>query len=157
MNSRRRFLKIGGLAVAAGFIFGGKNIFSQTTGSGDYFPAPLDTLASAASLLNYEAFEPLINTSFEIKAKSSIERIGKSAANKSLRLVEVVKHTYNENRQSRVFSTGFSLIFEIEGKGKLADKIYEISHPQAGEFPIFISNVGRSGRRYQSVFNRAAV
>lgn len=157
MNSRRRFLKIGGLALAGGFMFGGKNIFSQTVKGGDYFPVPTDALGDSAALLRYETFEPLINTSFEIKTERSNETIENKQSNKFLRLIEVVKHTYGENQRSRVFSAGFTLIFQLETTEPLADAIYEVSHPQTGEFALFISTVGRSGRKYQIVFNRVYI
>ena len=153
MNSRRNFLKIGGLAAAGSLVLGSKSIFSQTAGNETFFSVPKSIHSSLCYSTDCETFEPLINTVFQIK-KEGLNKHGKeSLPNVSLRLVEVIKHKYDMNRLGKQSGKGFSLIFQAENKKMLEDKIYQISHPQTGEFPLFISTVGRSGKRYQAVFS----
>lgn len=146
MNSRRDFLKLGGMAVVGGLVLGeGSTVFSQRL-TKKYFPLPIETYADAPSLMNYEMFEPLIKTVFEVQR-------GK-AGRARLRLVEATRSEYSSNRLTRIGGEGFSLIFEAENDVRLDDKIYKMTHPQLGSISIFVSQVGQSGKRFQAVFNR---
>lgn len=152
MNSRRNFLKIGSLAAAGSIVFGSRNIFSKTAGNETYFSIPTGIRSNLCYSTNCETFKPLINTIFLIKSEALSTNERKKAPNSSLRLVEVVEHRFSKRRLNKISGEGFSLIFQAEDKKALEDKIYQISHPQTGEFPLFISTVGRSGKRYQAVF-----
>ena len=71
-----------------------------------------------------------------------------------MKLVEVVAKNNTKSYLSRIPTDSFTLIFELQGKGGAEDKIYQVSHSALGDFSMFISTVGKSGRRYQAVFNR---
>ena len=150
MKSRRDFLKIGSLAVVGGLFLGeGTSVFSQIIKNGDYFPIPTAAYSNQINSFSCNTFEPLIKTVFTIEEKKS--------AKVSLWLVEVVDENIKAARLSRISGESFSLIFEAENNAPLEDKIYKMTHPQLGEFSLFISTVGRSGKRYQAIFNRVYI
>lgn len=152
MNTRREFLKIGSLAIVGGLFLSGNEIaFGQTAQKKGYFQIPAEIYAERANSLSVANFEPLVNSSFVIKRKN----IGDAV----LKLVEVVNDKDKRaNSGGKISTESFSLIFQTgRGVKKLADKIYTVNHPELGEFRIFLSSVGRSGNRYQAVFNRLYV
>lgn len=145
MFNRRNFIKLTSLATVGGLALrGNTSIFGQT--SKDYFPIPTEILSQSAHLFKAETFGPLINTHFMME--------GNDMTSVSLRLVEVVELNSKKAISNRFPTEGFSLIFEVEGKNELEDRIYEVSHPELGTFSMFVSTVGRSGKRYQAVFSR---
>ncbi len=147
MFSRRKFLKVGSLATVGGLILSGNiNVLGQTSDKTGYFPIPTEILSEKAAQLNQQSFEPLLNAVFSVR--------GENISEVSMRLVEIIGKDGKQNGFSTVNTDSFLLIFEVVGKGRLEDKIYEISNPGLGEFPIFVSTVGRSGKRFQAVFNR---
>jgi hypothetical protein len=147
MFSRRKFLKIGSLATVGGLMLSGNlDILGQASEKTGYFPIPTEILSQKITLLNQQTFEPLLNASFAVKREN--------ASAVAMRLVEIVGKDSEKDRFAKISTDSFLLIFEVTGKGRLEDKIYEISNPDLGEFPIFLSTVGRSGMRYQAVFNR---
>ena len=154
MKSRRKFLKIGSLALFGGLVLGGsQNIFSQTTKGKNLFPVPPETLADTVSNFRSSTFEPLIDSFFSFRRTDLTNSGATRISNISLRLVEVVAKE-NAVTASGKNLEGFSLIFEMTGKAKPEDKIYTVSHPSLGDFEIFISSVGKSGKRFQAIFNR---
>ena len=163
MNSRRDFLKAGSLAAIGSFTFlSGKNVFGQVAKkSADYFPLPAEIYSDITSSFGSETFKPLVNTSFIIKTRDRLKignerlKFGKiNSTDVSLKLIEVVESENKTNQSGGKNGNTFFLIFEAENGAVLEDKIYQIKNPQTGEFPIFISTVGRSGKRYQAVFSR---
>ena len=154
MESRRNFLKIGSLALLGGLMLsGGQNIFSQTAKSKGLFSVPPETLGDKVSTFRSSIFEPLVDTIFSIR-KTNLTNWGAARiSNMSLRLVEVVTQGNIVTANGKNLE-GFTLIFEAVGKTKPEDKIYAVSHPSLGDFEISISTVGRSGKRFQAVFNR---
>lgn len=145
MYNRRNFIKLTSLATVGGLAFGSNfSLFGQT--ARDYFPIPVEALSDKAHLFNPQTFEPLLNTSFAIH--------GNDMAPASMRLIEIIGQDSKHGSLNRVATDGFSLIFEVEGKSRLEDMIYEVSHPELGTFTMFVSTVGRSGRRFQAVFSR---
>ncbi len=147
MFSRRKFLKVGSLATVGGLLLSGNiNVLGQTSNKTGYFPIPTEILSEKATLLNQQTFEPLLNAVFSVRGENN------SAV--SMRLVEIVGKDSKQDSFSTIPTDSFLLIFEVVGKDSLEDKIYEISNPSLGEFPIFVSTVGRSGKRFQAVFNR---
>ncbi len=144
MFNRRNFIKLTSLATVGGLALRGNlAVFGQT--AKDYFPIPVEALSDKAHLFNPQTFEPLVNTRFFIQGNEN---------SASMRLVEVVERNAKMGFSNRFATDGFSLIFEADGKGKLEDRIYEVSHPELGDFSMFVSTVGRSGKRYQAVFSR---
>lgn len=148
MYSRRDFIRLSSLAAAGGVaLAGGFNVFGQK--GTDLFPIPADALSDRAFSFNSQTFEPLLNSTFAVDLMD-----GRTA---SLRLVEVLPKEGKKTVWERIPTDGFSLIFQNSGRGRLEDKIYSVSHPELGNFPLFVSTVGRSGRRYQAVFSRVYV
>lgn len=144
MYNRRNFIKLSSLAAVGGLALGGNvNIFGQTTK--DYFTIPVEAFSENVHLFKAERFETLVNTIFSASSNE--------LAPVSMRLVEVDSRK-KRNAIERSPSEGFCLIFEVSGKSRLDDMIYQISHPELGEFSMFLSTVGQSGRRYQAVFSR---
>lgn len=137
MYDRRNFIKLTSLAAVGGLALRGDlAVFGSTVG----------TLPQNLQLSNPETFEPLLNTNFFIK--------GNGLRASSIRLVDVVKRNLKKSSTNRFPTEGFTLVFENDGKGKLEDKIHEVSHPQLGTFSMFVSTVDRSGKSYQAVFCR---
>ncbi len=166
MNTRRNFLKIGSAAVIGGLLLpNGKSVFGQSKKGDDYFPIPAEVYADSINSFTYNTFEPLVGSTFEISNRAfGFDK--PNWASVSLRLVEVVRAENNSKLFGQKSGDCFSLIFEEAGGRKLLsksklrvqtnlpDKIYKMAHPNLGEFSLFISTVGRSGKRYQAVINR---
>jgi hypothetical protein len=147
MFSRRKFLKVGSVATVGGLLFGGNiNVLGQVSDKTGYFQVPIEVLSEKAALLNRQSFESLLNAVFSVR--------GENASQVSLRLVEIVDNDRKTKSISTANTDSFTLIFEVVGRGRLQDKIYQVSNPSLGEYPIFVSTVGRSGNRFQAVFNR---
>jgi hypothetical protein len=143
MYNRRNFIKLTGLATVGGLVLGGNiNIFGQVR---EYFPIPSEVYSDKINLFNQQTFEPLINSTFTIDG---------DANQVSMRLVEIIGKDEKKGRANQFATDEFLLIFEVDGKDSLGDKIHQISHPELGEFSMFISTVGRSGKRYQAIINR---
>lgn len=144
MYNRRSFIKFTGVATVGGLMLGSNsNIFGKIK---EYFPIPTEVVSDKINLLNQQTFEPLVNSSFTITREN--------LSSVSMRLVEIIGKDEMKHRAETVAFDGFSLIFEVEGKDSLNDEIYNISHPELGEFSMFMSTVGRSGKRFQAVFSR---
>lgn len=147
MYNRRDFLKTGGLVIIGGLALGGNaDLFGKTIKKSGYFPLPPGVNSNDVSLFNKQTFEPFLNTNFSVRRKNS--------AQIPMRLVEVVGSDNKKNSFNTEATDDFLLVFEVIGKERLEDKIYNIAHPELGEFSIFVSTVGRSGKRYQAVFSR---
>ena len=146
MDSRRDFLKLGGLAFIGSLALGTGNIVFGQTEKNKLFPIPSAVYADNAFYFTHLNFEPLVNTNFEMTKKSQ--------SIVTLRLVEVVNDQLKGNLEQGFAGESFMLIFERNGGKALPDKIYDIYHPNLGNFQLFISTVGRSGIRYQAVVNR---
>lgn len=144
MYNRRSFIKFTGVATVGGLMLGSNsNIFGSDN---KYFPIPAEVFSDKINLLNQQTFESLVNSSFNIM-RENLSPI-------SMRLVEIIGKDEKKQRAEEVAFDGFSLIFEVEGKDSLGDEIYNVSHPELGEFSMFMSTVGRSGKRFQAVFSR---
>jgi hypothetical protein len=145
MNSRRYFIKLSGLALIGGLAANSSlKVFGQTSRGRDYFLIPDE--AYAARIFSPADFEPYLESVFRVSDKQE-------GIENSLRLVEIVENDSQAIAPGARYVNRFSLIFEKQGKADLADKIYRFSHPSMGDFEIFISTVGRSGKRYQAVFS----
>lgn len=144
MYNRRRFLKLTCATAFSGLMLGaGISSFGQTK---EYFSLPETTFSDSSFTFNQQTFEPLVDTIFNFK--------GNDDSNVSMKLIEVVTKDDTKKNSSGIPTDGFTLIFEIQGKSKLGDQIFQVSHPALTDFPMFISTVGKSGMRYQAVFNR---
>lgn len=146
MNSRRDFLKLGSLALVGSLSIGSvTGAFGQTLRQkNELFPIP--TEAADNFYLRKQSFDPLVETNFEI--------ISEGISVGTIKLVEVENLEKPQNLQKKMSGESFLLIFEMRSKEKLDDAIYDLYHPVLGNFSMFISGVGRSGNRYQSVINR---
>lgn len=143
MYNRRNFVKLAGAAAFGGLMLNGNiNLFGQKK---EDFPLPQTIYSDRSSTFSQQIFEPLTDSIFVFKNDDSAV---------SMKLVEVVTKENSKNYLSRVQTESFTLIFEIQGKVVLEDKIYEVSNDALGDFSMFISTVGTSGKRYQAVFNR---
>lgn len=110
------------------------------------FKVPADARAKA-SLLTAEKFKPLTKSNFTVRLDDGSEG--------AIRLLEVVEKTIATSKSAKPINT-FNLIFESRAGASFEDKTYKMFHPSLGELEIFISKVGRSGRRYQAVFASVA-
>ena len=146
MNSRRNFMKLGALALVGGFaLTAAASILGQEKNR--LFPIPPAATQDAAYYFDQKNFEPLVDSDFQIGDSNNL----RSA---TVRLVEVVDNKRDENAQLGMIGASFTLIFESRSRKPLPEQIYSISHPALGEFSLFVSTVGRSGKRYQAVINR---
>lgn len=144
MYNRRNFLKLTGAAAFGGLMIGGSSgVFGQKT---ERFSIPQTIFSDRSSTLTKQTFEPLLDTTFVFSNTDG------SAV--SMKLVEVIGREDLKNKFDRIPTDGFTLIFEVQGKAATADKIYQVSHSALSDFPMFVSSVGKSGRRYQAIFNR---
>lgn len=147
MYNRRNFLRLTSAAVLGGIAFSGSiNVFGQKR---ENFPIPKTIFSQANFALNQQTFEPLVNTTFVFQGDNGLPV--------SLKLVEVATTDNTKKYSSQIPVDSFTLIFEVQDKAVLEDKIYQVSHSALSDFPMFISTVGKSGRRYQAVFNRVYV
>lgn len=146
MFDRRTFLKLGGVAAAGGLVLGsGLSVFGQRAESDPLFAVPETVYADSLHALSRQSFEPLLNTNFTFSQKRLLTA--------QLRLAEVVEGR-DQGARSEVSTTSFLLVFEPVGVASLEDGIYKVSHPELGNFSMFISKFGQSGTKYQAVFNR---
>lgn len=144
MYNRRRFLKLTCATAFSGLMLGASiSSFGQKK---EHFQLPGTIFSDSSFTFNQQTFEPLVDTIFTFK--------GGDDSSFSMKLVEVVTKDDAKKYVSEIPTDGFTLIFEIQGKSKLEDQIFQVSHPALSDFPMFISTVGRSGARYQAVFNR---
>ena len=154
MKNRRDFLKVGGLALVSGLMLSGsQSVFGQTDKSRSLFPIPSKSFADAANSLHSASFEPFVNTVFSIAKKSSVSGALRPSGSSGLRLIEVVSKDFSARSGGKNIEN-FTLIFKAEGKTKLTDQIYTVSHPSLGSFDIFISAFDRNDGEFQAVFNR---
>lgn len=148
MFDRRTFLKLGGVAAAGGLVLGsGLSVFGQRAESDPHFAVPETVYADPLNALTRQSFEPLLNTNFTFSQKGLLTS--------QLRLAEVVEGR-DQGVRMAVATTSFVLIFEPIGAASLEDGIYKVSHPELGNFSMFISRVGLSGTLYQAVFSRVS-
>jgi hypothetical protein len=144
MYNRRSFLKLTCATAFSGLMLGGSiDIFGQKK---EYFPLPETIFSDSSSIFNQQTFEPLVDTIFAFKGDDDLGF--------SMKLIEVVKKDDTKKYTSGIPTDGFSLIFEVQGKAVAEDRIYQVSHSALNDFSMFISTVGKSGTRYQAVFNR---
>jgi hypothetical protein len=97
--------------------------------------------------LHYADFLPLVNTSFALH--------GAAAAAPR---VDIVLFSATENTNAPNFEQ-FSLLFRGPSEPPVPQAAYTVSHPQLGEFPLFLVPVGRDplGLLYEACFNRIRV
>lgn len=144
MYNRRSFLKLTCAAAFGSLMLGGSiNIFGQKK---EYFPIPETIFSDGSFTFNKQTFEPLVDTIFAFK--------GDDEPGFSMRLVEVITKDETKKYASEIQTDDFTLIFEVQGKDVAEDRIYQVSHSALSDFSMFISTVGKSGTRYQAVFNR---
>lgn len=144
MYNRRNFVKLAGAAAFGGLMLSGNiNLLGQKK---EDFPLPQTIYSDKSSTFSQQIFEPLTGSIFVFKNDDNSEV--------SMKLVEVITKENSKDYLSRVQTESFMLIFEMQDKTVLEDKIYEVSNASLGDFSMFISTVGTSGKRYQAVFNR---
>ena len=144
MYNRRNFVKLAGAAAFGAVMLNGNiNLFGQQK---EDFPLPQTIYSDKSSTFNQQMFEPLTDGIFVFKSDDGSQA--------SMKLIEVVTKENSKNYMTRVQTDSFTLIFEMQDKVVLEDKIYEVSNDTLGDFSMFISTVGKSGKRYQAVFNR---
>jgi hypothetical protein len=100
--------------------------------------------------LRHRHFQELVGQEFEV---SSLRRDIK------LELVEVRQHEVHKQSRRPIYirQQPFSLLFIAPGREKLKSCIYELEHPELGEFDLFLHEVGadRDAKtvHYEVVFN----
>lgn len=144
MYNRRNFVKLAGAAAFGGLVLNGNiNIFGQKQ---EGFPLPQTIYSDKSLTFSQQMFEPLTDSIFVFKNDDD--------SKVSMKLVEVITKENSKNYLTRVQTDSFLLIFELQDNVVLEDKIYEVSNDSLGDFSMFVSTVGKSGKRYQAVFNR---
>ena len=144
MYNRRNFVKLASAAALGGLALSGNiNLFGQKK---EDFPLPQTIYSDKSLTFSQQMFEPLTDSIFVFKNDDD--------SVVSMKLVEVITKENSKDYLSRVQTESFMLIFENQDKVVLEDKIYEVSNATLGDFSMFISTVGKSGKRYQAVFNR---
>lgn len=145
MNNRRGFLKLTCAAALGSLMLGGSiDIFGQKK---EYFSLPETVFSDSGFAFTPQTFESLVDTIFAFKGTENDSGF-------SMKLIEVIKRDDTKKYASDIPTDGFSLIFEIQGKAVAEDRIYQVTHSALNDFSMFISTVGKSGTRYQAVFNR---
>ena len=94
--------------------------------------------------LHYADFSPLIDTAFALHgAAADAPRI------------DIVLFSATENTRSPDLEQ-FSLLFRGPAETPVPQATYTMSHPELGEFPLFLVPVGRDARgmNYEALFNR---
>lgn len=148
MNNRRSFLKLTCAAAFGGVLLGGS--ISSLGQQKEYFPTPETVFTDGSFSFSRQTFEPLIDTIFAFKSADK----DADESSFSMKLIEVAAKDETKKYASGIPTDGFTLIFEVQGKAAAEDKIYQVSHSALGDFSMFVSTVGKSGNRYQAVFNR---
>lgn len=144
MNNRRSFLKLTCAAAFGGLLLG-ESIISLGQRK-ENFPLPETILSDGAFSFSRQTFEPLVDTIFVFKSDDEPAL--------SMKLIEVATKDETKKYASDIPTDDFALIFENQGKIAAEDKIYQVAHSALGDFSMFVSTVGKSGRRYQAIFNR---
>lgn len=93
--------------------------------------------------LDYEAFKACLDQGFVLRHGDAAEE---------LRLIEVARL---EQAHSDAGRAAFSIVFESAGREVLPQQIYAFSHPDLGDFELFIVPIGQdaNGTRYEAVFS----
>ncbi len=101
------------------------------------------TLKPKLEDLTEESFKPLLNSMFKLKLED-----GNSI---DIKLTEV-----NTGKKQREDHECFSLLFQDAAKSSLQQRIYELVHPELGQFSLFLVPVGAGdkGHDHEAVFNR---
>jgi hypothetical protein len=144
--SRRKFAQTVGLAVVgAGAVASAGDLFSQSRLGGGLSSLPGEIYADRTFSFTSETFTPFIGTIFQ----PSDDMMRRS----TLQLMEVVKHDRPQNQVKGITGESFSLIFQLVGKKPLASKIHVFDHAALGNFSLFVTPVGRSGKEFEAVVN----
>ena len=134
-SSRREFLKRGTLvALAAGIPL---SVAETVSGK---------NTATAAAVLNMQAFKSQMGTTFFINEQSSKVKV---------KLVDVTNLA--SRKQSAVGKEGFSLLFRGSKEISLKQNTYLIEHDQLGMFSFLVVPVRTSDTRapyYEAIVNR---
>lgn len=92
---------------------------------------------------SYGAFNACLDQIFTLRQNDASEE---------LRLIQVDRLEQAHAAEGR---EAFSIVFESVSQQALPQKIYALSHPELGEFELFIVPIGQdaNGTRYEAVFS----
>jgi hypothetical protein len=141
--SRRKFIAAGGLAAAAAVLAG--SVPGQGyKGAGLSAPASTDAL----SRLTWDSFYPYQTTDFTFTGGDGRITVLRLASMADLSPAGFKPKTKGEEC--------FTLVFTGKAKQTLSDGTYTVGHFALGQFDLFITVGGRSGKsnRYVALVNR---
>jgi len=106
-------------------------------------PCEEDTFKIKLEDLTEESFRPLLNSIFKLKLEDG-------------NAIDVKLTDVNSGKKQREDHECFSLLFQDAAKSSLQQRIYELAHPELGQFSLFLVPVGADdkGHDYEAVFNR---